>query len=167
MTIPASHCEAILRGMSKQANKDGDWIEVKFQIHPQEVPQALWDADLRSRWQLAFVEIGADEQPVSPRTKSARKPAATRAEKARRMCGVKEFQDWTKSGRTGNLEPDAQWELSSNDYRYVTTSRWIKEQCHVRSKSEFDTNEMAAINWDALLAEYEQSVGRMATRTGG
>ena len=154
MTIPASHCEAILRGMSKRADKNGDWIQVVWQIHPSDVPQALWNADLRSRWQLAFVEIGDDEQPK----KSKRKPATTRAEKARRLCGVPEFQEWLRQNETS-------WAAWPHDEtKYASTSAWVKEICGIQSKSQLDIQKPAAAAWDALLESYEQSTGRMAER---
>ena len=172
MTIPASHCEAILRGMSKRADKEGDWIQMVWQIHPNDVPQALWNADLRSRWQLAFVEIDDQEQPVAPSeghskppqaTPSQRKPAATRAEKARRLCGVKAFQDWMRD-RNGVQSWPPEWH--SEPVRYAQVSFWIKQACNVTSKNVFDERIDAGLDWDRLLTEYEQATGRMAVKHG-
>ena len=114
--IPTSHCEAVLRGMSKRADKEGDWIEVKFQIHPQEVPSALWNADLRSRWQLAFVEIGDDERPKAPEKPKER----TRSQWAGIRCNDPAFQEWACPDLNLTEVQTAHW------LRQKSVARWMR-----------------------------------------
>lgn len=124
-------------------------------------------APMGQRYYIGMAEIGDDERPVSSQSKPAqasvsqRKPAATRAEKARRMCGIEAFQKFmiNKHGRVWPTDPEA------TDYE--RTDYHVKQTCGVNSKSELDTQSVPMKRWDGLLAEYEQSVGRMAARTGG
>ena len=150
MTIPASHCEAILRGMSKRADKDGDWIQVVWQIHPNDVPQALWNADLRSRWQLAFVEIDDQEQPVAPSASlskpqqvnpSQRKPAATHTRSQWSAIRGIDYQWRHWAGL-----PDA-WDEAA-------VSEWLRQKLGIQSRKELDSNPVKAAAWDKLDASF-------------
>lgn len=101
-----------------------------------------------------------------PRERS-RSPATTRAEKARRLCGVVQFQDWMRN-RNGVQSWPPEWH--SEPARYQQVSFWVKEYCGVQSKSELDNSENQsqshdpAACWDMLLADYDQQTGRMAER---
>lgn len=98
-------------------------------------------------------------KPVQAST-SQRKPAATLAEKMRRLCGVEAFQHFMQS------KSDGGWDASVPvTNKYERTSARVKHFCMIKSKAELDTNPEAAKRCNTLLAEYEQSVGRMATRT--
>ncbi len=90
--------------------------------------------------------------------KPARKPAATRAEKARRMCGVEQFQGFVFQ-RAPNAVRDGRGGA------YQTASDGVKEICGVVTKADLDVLPVPMKRWDALFAEYEQSVGRMAQVT--
>lgn len=58
----AQNCEAKLHGFRR--TQDG--VVVSFVVHPEQVPQALALDPLGSRYMLAFVAIGDDEQPLPP-----------------------------------------------------------------------------------------------------
>ena len=57
-------CEARLVGLSKQRRKDGDWIEVKFHIHPDDHPAALFILPLGTDCNLSIK--GTDESAAQP-----------------------------------------------------------------------------------------------------
>lgn len=95
---------------------------------------------------VARLAPGSSQSKPAQANPSQRKPAATRAEKARRLCGVPEFQKFMRCGD------------------YYETSRAVKNRCNVLSKRMFDTGMDAAHRWDTLLAEYEQHTGRMAEK---
>lgn len=135
-------------------------------------------AGMGERFMMGVAKIGPDEQPEQPKgaqasckpleqkaeTSKHRPPATTRAEKARRLCGVVQFQDWMKD-RNGVQNWPTEWH--SKPARYQQVSFWIKQACNVQSKTELDPTDGATFCnagnlWDALLAEYEQQAGRMA-----
>lgn len=100
-------------------------------------------AGMGDRFMMGVAKIGEDEQPEKTE-KPKRPPATTRAEKARRLCGVPEFQQW----------------LSVEGYE--AASQAVKLRCAVGSKNLFDTDQAAAKAWDKMLTRYEQQSGRMA-----
>ena len=57
----AMHCEA--KKHAYRQTQDG--VVVSFVLHPHEVPDGLATAPLGSRYVLALVQIGDDEQPVN------------------------------------------------------------------------------------------------------
>lgn len=141
VAIPTSHCEAILRGMSKRADKEGDWIQVVWQIHPAEVPQALWNADLRSRWQLAFVEIGDNEQPKAPEKPKERKQwgDTLRSMQAAIRVTSREWRHWAEL-------PDT-W--TADD-----CTNWIKQSLVIQSRKELDSDPEKSALWDKMDAAF-------------
>ena len=94
-----------------------------------------------------------------------RPPAQSRAELARRLCGVADFQDYLKE----RFYPGTSWQTLGN--RYERASHWVKLECGIQSKSELDppdgnaTSYAPAEAWDRLYADFQQATGRMAERT--
>src|SRR5689334_9280134 len=103
MTVPASHCEAKLHAFRK--TQDG--VVVSFVLHPAEVPERLALDPLGTRYMLALVAIGDDEQPApepAPESKhKARYRTSTQMEQARDraaiLCADPAFQDWYSGTR--------------------------------------------------------------------
>ena len=112
-------------------------------------------APMGQRYMIGMAKIGEDEQPEKPK----REPAQSRAELARRLCGVPAFQDWMRN-RFGpaNISGDC----------YLMTSDWVKLACDVESKSELDppdgnaTGYAPAEAWDKLVSEFRQATGKEA-----
>ena len=156
MTIPTHQFEAKVRAVTRRTNKSGDWWSVTLEVQPHDFDEALCTmAQAQQRVQAVLAAIGDNEQPVE--VKPARKPATTRAEKARRLCGVPQFQEFMRLW--ANVPA---W---SKDWdRYEQTSHWLKLYLCIDSKAVLDTHTSPAAAFDRLLAEYEQSTGRMAER---
>lgn len=72
----ASRCEAKLHGLRRTA----EGAVISFVIHPNEIPRALMLDALGTRYMLAFVAIGDDEQPIpaSPHDAGERPLSVTR-----------------------------------------------------------------------------------------
>ena len=134
--------------------QSGEW-KLSLTLHPNDVPTALLTAPMGTRYGMALVEIADDETRTPVADKPARKPATTRAEKARRLCGVPEFQNYLFVRFSG---------LPKEITAYETASNCIKHHCGVQSKSDLDLDVRAAVRWDELLTDYEQSTGRMAEK---
>lgn len=118
-------------------------------------------AGMGERFMMGVAKIGPDEQPEQPKApeKPKRAPATTRAEKARRLCGVAQFQDWIINRwpmQADGEETQSRYELASNR---------VKTECGVQSKNDLVLSNPTAIRkFDALLTTYEQQAGRMAER---
>lgn len=147
MITSAAHCEAILRGYSKRADKDGDWIEVKFQLHPQDIPELLNNAPLRTRFMLALAEIGDDERPVE-KPKSGDKPKRKfedlpLSQQAALACKDLAFQTW----------------LQVADEDSAKHLVWIG--CGITSRAELDRHDEPAQRWILMYKKYQQATGRV------
>jgi len=159
--IPASNCEAILRGMSKRADKEGDWIQVVWQIHPNEVPQALWNADLRSRWQLAFVEIGDNEEPKAPAKQKwphgggmAGHDADSADEKPKER---KQWGDTLRSMQAAIRVTSREWRHWAklpDTWTADDCTNWIKQSLVIQSRKELDSDPEKSALWDKMDAAF-------------
>ena len=155
MTVPTHQFEAKVRAATRRTNKSGDWWSVTLEIQPHDFDEALCTmAQTQQRVQTVIAAIGDNEQPVE--VKPARKPATTRAEKARRLCGAISFQSFLMRFAPGSVSPDRS--------AYDAASDRVKQYCGVTTKAELDVNPLAAGSWDTILTIYEQSTGRMAEK---
>ena len=147
----AVNFEARLMGFKKTRDSKGTWVEVRYQVFPQDVPQALQLADLGTRYQIAAVEIGDDERPVMPRSKPnkpKRKWDELRpSEQAGIACTDEAFQEWAAR----------QW------HKLDDAPGYVRAHCRVStSRSELDTNPEAAQRWHDLYARFQRETGRVA-----
>lgn len=161
----AIHCEAVK--VSYRQTKDG--MVVSFAIHPNDMPSELALAPVGTRVVLAIAAIGDDEQPApivaTPRAKRSeydRRPFHTlsRAQQAGIKCSDAEFQAWlldldTPHSVVGSLLDGPHTELAA---------AIVRHHCRVKSRGEFDANEMAGARWDAFLARFDEACGRIAER---
>jgi len=99
-------CEARLVGLSKQRRKDGDWIEVKFHIHPDDHPAALFILPLGTACNLAIK--GTEEAASQTANADSAAPTANSSaddetpklkggpicKRAVMLCKRPEFQTW-------------------------------------------------------------------------
>ena len=147
--------------------QDGTW-KLSLTVHPSDMPTKLMTDPMGTRYGMALVQILDNEETRELDEKPKRKPADTRAEKARRLCGVVQFQEWVKA-RNGAQHWPPEWH--NETARYQQVSFWVKQECGVGSKAQLDPSwgvnvrhHKPAAAWDTLLADYEQSTGRMAEK---
>lgn len=129
--------EAVLIGSLK--NKDGEVI--KLAIHPNDLPMDLARARVGTRYMVAMVEVGDDDQPKAG-------PATEKGEKALSMAGMlcrtAEFQEWMfKQGHAKEASEEA-------------CKQGLRSYLGVNSRSELLTNEDARERLIALRAEFEE-----------
>lgn len=108
---------------------------------------------------VARLKLG-DAQQEKPK----RPPAQTRSELARRMCGVKEFQDFIVQKFTASTGMRSD-NTSAQSYSYA--SLILKDALSIKSKSELDPPDgnadwAPAKAWDQLYADFQQATGRIA-----
>ena len=85
----------------ERKNKDG--IVVQFTIHPNDAPPDLLTAWIGTRYLLSIVEIGDDEQPVAPKSKSEGRLAVS---SAGALCRNSEFRKWLSYEMTEVVESE-------------------------------------------------------------
>ena len=156
----AIHCE--MKKVAYRQTKDG--IVVSFVLHPHEVPAALSTSHIGARYIAALVEIGDDEQPITPAEKETKQtsssfPAtpslAEPSEKAKRdwrdlqpqqqagiRCGEPVFIAFLKE-----MHPKAWREFEDA----AAVVRWI---CGVHSRVELGTDQKARVIWHQLDEQY-------------
>jgi hypothetical protein len=144
MPVPSTHCEAKKHGYRQ--TQDG--IVVSFVLHPNEVPDDLALAALGTRYMLALVRIGDDEQPQAPEAKRPARPFASlpRSQQAGILCGDKTFRRWAMP--SGSEPNDAE------------ARQFVLNICKVNSRRELDVSNDAGVLWDALRGQFEIAAGR-------
>lgn len=137
--------EARLVGLSKQRRKDGDWVEVKFHIHPDDHPAALFILPLGTQCMLGVK--GVPEKPDETTT-AEEGPKSTEgwSEAKRKMvqrAGIvrkeQAFQVWTKA---------------TNDEQAAQYIRW---RCGVESCRDLEPGHDSGNRFIELMRDYEAS----------
>ena len=122
-------------------SKDG--IVVSFVVHPNDVPQQLSTSLIGSRYMVALVEIGDDEQPkpVKKERKAEWRDLTPTAQAAIR-CGEPQF--WQFLARHGR-HPE-----NKEECRLA-----VCDMCGIESRAELSTNQKARVIWHQLDSEYQ------------
>ncbi len=169
MAVPSSHCEAKKHGYRQ--TEAG--IVISFVLHPHEVPDDLALAELGTRYMLALVRIGDDEEPQAPhpsphaaRDKTEeydmrpKRPSPLSwdelkpSNQAGIKCNDKAFQDWAVDGSYPEKAMAAY------------ARRAILDACGIQSRTELDSNDGARRLWEAMLARFHTATGRTAEQRG-
>lgn len=138
----AIHCEA-----KKHAYRQvQDGVVVSFVLHPQEVPEGLATASLGTRYMLALVEIGDDEQPKIAPPKIEDKVSKSwhdmmPAQQAGILCNEPAFTRFLSE-----RYPDA---LHNSN-----ASQAIRDICGVTSRSHIVPGTSAGGTWRAIASDY-------------
>ena len=154
--------EAILTGHAKRA--DGG-LNLRFKIHPHGIPTALQEAPIGTRYVVALVEVDEHEQPVSPPAKEAQhtqkspdtnpeQPASvslparvrkelTLAQRCAIACTSADFQQFLR--QTFN----SIWIVDEN-----TAATFVRDYCHVKSRSEITFVAESGVLWVKLFGDY-------------
>lgn len=139
--------EAVSLGLKK--TNPGPVLTLR--IHPQEMPADLWDHSLGSRYVVALVRLGDDDQPEVKEPQQPEPPAerATARKTVKQawgemklsaragiICGDPLFYDW--SARLG-LPPG----ITVNPSDPITAANWLRRRTAVQSRKEYDTDNAA------------------------
>lgn len=146
MTPAARAREAALSVEAKKhalrQQQDGCWI-MTLRVHQNDMPEAVMKAAMGTRYQLAMVEIGDDEQPVSrpvlqaekqPEPTTSGKQVSARSDKERRQFS--ELQPAQQAGILCNEE--AFWKF----LRERDPKQWLR--CHYAGNQQLEYNVTAA-----------------------
>ncbi len=157
-------CEARLIGLSKQRRKDGDWTEIRFHIHPNETPHALFILPLGTDCNLAISgmdEIDAtapaeatDADSPSEATQAPenpeRPPGGPLARRAGILCEKREFTIWAR--RQAWVLWNEQIPAHPNN-----AADFLRRVCGVSSRAELDHDPEAAAIFDGVVDEFYRS----------
>ena len=134
------------RKVGVSQTKDG--IILRISIHPDECPTTVWRDWVGTRYQIAMVRIGDDEQPTAHDSVIiANKAIAS----AGMMCRDEAFQSWLAAeGIGGDIEVDVH-----------DTERWaidaLRGYLGITSRTEMKTNKEALDKFIALRNDYMSS----------
>lgn len=133
----AMGCEA--RKIAYRQSKEG--FVVSFAVHPNDVPDGLAVAAIGTRYMLALVEIGDDENPVE------QKPDRT-VQRAGVLCTDKEFQSFLRT-----TQPSLWGEAGGDDE--TRAAAVLRRLCEVQSRKELATDHRASAAFESLLTRFE------------
>lgn len=149
----ASHCEAKKHALRQ--TQDG--IVVSFVLHPNEVPASLQLAPLGTRYMLALVEIGDDEQPKQVRGTQTTEPAPSApvqalhfrdkpyAQQAAILGSNEKFRRFLRE----KFDVPIERLLSAED-----AAEQIKLYCDVDSRTKILPGTKAEQRWNLLVSAY-------------
>lgn len=158
----AQHCEAKKHALRQ--TQDG--IVVAFVLHPNDVPPSLQLAPLGTRYMLALVEIGEDENPVNrkeaiPSGSDPQKPAPEADNASPVRAPRKLVMPENRLTRTAAIlctDPVFQTFLFEHDMIDGRSEEKAKLAiyfiCHVKSRKEIIPGTPAADAWDDLYSKF-------------
>ena len=135
-----------------QQRQNGDWV-LRFVVQAADMDQRLTSAPMGTRFQVAMVEIGEDEMPITPQP----------AEPDRHPAGTKRM-DWRE------LQPAAQagircadpvfWKFLIEEYGHPTASSdeaasSVRGICKINSRSDLSVNHKARVIWHQLDGQFQ------------
>lgn len=120
--------------MIMRKDKNG-WV-IGFSVHPNEVPNALLNVPLGTRFQQVLFQLGDDESPVPTEENIEGKQAVSRAGQ---ICRELEFQQWILKEKAPS-EEGAKEELC--------------KMIGIESRSELQSNAEARKRFDQIMEDY-------------
>ena len=147
-SIPSIGFEARLVGFSKKADKNGTWTAITLHIHPQDVPEELATADLRSVWMVGMAAVGDDGHPEPVQKPKRKWEDLPRSARAGILCQDERFQKWVSTlGRFPATEMGAK--------------QFIYQTCTVRTRADLDLREIAGC-FDSIVSQFRSDTGQIA-----
>ncbi|MGI9408437.1 MAG: hypothetical protein ACR2OV_00080 [Hyphomicrobiaceae bacterium] len=159
-------CEARLVGLSKQRRKDGDWVEVKFHIHPDDHPAALFILPLGTQCMLGVKGMPENdedtttaeqtqEQPKGDERATAMWSEAKRkiVQRAALVCKETAFQQSIANGYRVMWDHPRHADLSEEE----RAAYYVRTCCGVTSRADIDPAEESGARFRDLMRWYEAS----------
>lgn len=156
---PAFQGEMMLAGWTQSHNSG---TKVSFWINDEDL-EAFKHLTARKgktagqRFMAVLVQIGDDEQPVSPGGDApARRPSTALALSAVTICRDPVFQEFVGEA--------VRWHPTDAAAREEQAAEYVRDYCRIESRSELDKSPTAAQLFSRLMAEYRD--WRKATGAG-
>ena len=169
---------------SLRQTQDGLW-KITFTVSPTDMPAALMAARPGTRYMLALVEIGDDEEPVTsgplaatpaastqppeetPKAPAKQRPAGAASQdkvvaRAAILCGEPEFQRWLWD-LVRKDDPPQFWSKAPVMWQQFAADA-VRSHCRVTSRRDLAIDGDARKRFLALVERYEMDTGRRAER---
>jgi hypothetical protein len=142
-------------------SKEG--VVVSLVLHPQSVPEQILTAELGTRFMLAWVQIGDDEQPVEP-AKVTQFPDRSRQAREHYQQSDAMEQARTRAALLAKDERFRRWAFpfQGDAKTERDVAAFIREQCGIESRRQIATDEQAYRKFIALEIEYKIDTEQMA-----
>lgn len=150
----AVHMEAKKDGLSQR--QDGSWI-LRVKIHPNDMPSSLMTAPMGTRFMIAVVEIGENEEPVQQEERASQTTTREVPGSVAENAPSRRKLEWDKmsGGQQAGLlcSKPAFWKFlgksSADEAAY-----YVRLHCGVNSRSEIVAGTPAGDAWNGLVNEY-------------
>lgn len=126
--------------------QDGSWV-MKIKVHPNDMPASLMQAPMGTRYAMALVEIGDDEQPVHKPKEKRSFHELPYSQQAAMLCNETLFQRY--------LEEEQRFQLCQDHEGNTDYAETVRRICGISSRSELNTDDIAAIRWTDLYAKFK------------
>jgi len=144
--MDAIHFEVMFRAIRRSSTKQhGDCVTISLQIHPQEVPESLWQPEiLHQRFMVALAQIADNELPVGEKSFSYARQAGL-------ACKTRGFQDWLFDAYCGGI-------IDKYEDRAAQTARLLRRTLDIASRKELDLVPEKEAEWTDLFNRYKEIV---------
>ena len=143
----AEHFEA--KKYAYRQSKDG--MILSFVLHPNDVPKDMAISSIGTRYMVAVAEIGDDEKPIAPKSKTEGQRCLA---KAQLVCREADYQAWIRLNASRWVEESEQWILDLTDEELAR--HVILKACKIESRSDLQNDPDAQ---ERLVVHLEEYIG--------
>jgi hypothetical protein len=142
-------------------SKEG--VVVSLVLHPQSVPEQILTAELGTRFMLAWVQIGDDEQPAEP-GKVAQFPDRSRQAREHYQQSDAMEQARVRAAMLAKDERFRHWAfpMNTDSHTEKDVAEFIREACGIETRRMIATDDEAYRKFLALETEYKIAIGEIA-----
>ena len=144
-TVIAEHFEA--KKYAYRQSKDG--MILSFVLHPNDMPKDIAISNIGTRYMVAVVEIGDDEKPIVPKSKTNGQRCLA---KAQLVCREADYQAWIRLNASRWIEPSEEWVLDLPDEELAR--HVMHKVCKIESRSDLQSDPDAQERLVIHLDEY-------------
>jgi hypothetical protein len=132
--------------------QSGEW-KLSFTVQAGDVPTELLTAPMGTRYMVALVEIGDDEQPAERPVKKPKDNPHKLSQQAAMICNDVSFHVFLKEKFLTKWDASSFVQASMDENEIA--AHVVRSLCGIASRSNLDTDKNAADLWRDLKAEYE------------
>ena len=133
-----------------------DGVVVSFVLHPSEIPDGLAIAPLGTRYMIALVEIGDDEQPKAGSSKGRTSDFESENEGLNPSPAAK-WSTLTPAQQAGILCNDPAFEKFMSEvhnFTHADVPLMVRQHCNVDSRKDILPDSYAGRRWRELVSDY-------------
>ena len=147
--VTAEHFEA--KQFAYRHRKDG--MILSFVLHPNDMPNEIAISNIGTRYMVAVVEIGDDEKPIVPKSKTDGQRSLA---KAQLVCREADSQAWIRLNASRWIGKSEEWVLDLSDEELAR--HVMLKVCKIESRSDLQSDPDAQERLVVHLDEYMGAV---------